>query len=85
MESELKCPAFSKPGDIWLLGDRKVNLVCTDAPYFVNLQNKSGTIANNNLGDKEAYEFLMKVFTNFKNAMAKDASIYEFYAIVLLK
>ena len=63
-----------------LLGDTKVNLVCTDAPYFVNLQNKSGTIANDNLDDKEAYEFLMKAFTNFKNAMAKDASIYEFYA-----
>ena len=63
-----------------LLGDTKVNLVCTDAPYFVNLENKSGKIANDNLNDKEAYEFLMKVFTNFKNAMSKAASIYEFYA-----
>ena len=63
-----------------LLGDTKVNLVCTDAPYFVELKNKSGTIANDNLDDKQAYEFLLKVFTNFKNAMAKDASIYEFYA-----
>ena len=63
-----------------LLGDTKVNLVCTDAPYFVNLSNKSGKIANDNLDDKAAYEFLMKAFTNFKNAMAKDASIYEFYA-----
>ena len=63
-----------------LLGETRVNLVCTDAPYFVNLENKSGKIANDNLSDKEAYEFLMKVFTNFKNAMSKDASIYEFYA-----
>lgn len=63
-----------------LLGGTKVNLVCTDAPYFVNLKNKSGTIANDNLNDKEAYDFLMKVFSNFKEAMAKDASIYEFYA-----
>ena len=63
-----------------LLGDTKVNLVCTDAPYFVALKNKSGTIANDDLNDKQAYEFLMKCFTNFKNAMAKDASIYEFYA-----
>ena len=63
-----------------LLGETKVNLVCTDAPYFVDLKNKSGTIKNDNLNDKEAYEFLMKVFTNFKDAMAKDASIYEFYA-----
>lgn len=63
-----------------LLGDTKVNLVCTDAPYFVELKNKSGMIANDNLNDKQDYEFLMKVFTNFKNAMAVDASIYEFYA-----
>lgn len=63
-----------------LLGSTKVNLVCTDAPYFVELKNKSGTIKNDNLDDKEAYAFLLKVFTNFKNAMAKDASIYEFYA-----
>lgn len=63
-----------------LLGDTKVNLVCTDAPYFVELKNKSGTIANDDLNNKQAYEFLMKVFTNFKNAMALDASIYEFYA-----
>ena len=62
------------------LGDTKVNLVCTDAPYFVNLENASGKIRNDNLDDKSAYEFLMKVFTNFKEAMASDASIYEFYA-----
>ena len=63
-----------------LLGDTKVNLVCTDAPYFVNLESTSGKIKNDNLDDKSAYEFLIKVFTNFKNAMSKDASIYEFYA-----
>ena len=63
-----------------LLGETKANLVCTDAPYFVELKNKSGTIANDNLNDKQGYEFLLKVFTNFKNAMALDASIYEFYA-----
>lgn len=63
-----------------LLGGVKVNLVCTDAPYFVNLENASGKIKNDNLDDKSAYEFLMKVFTNFKNSMALDASFYEFYA-----
>lgn len=63
-----------------LLGDTKVNLVCTDAPYFVNLESTSGKIANDDLSDKEGYEFLMKAFTNFHEVMAKDASIYEFYA-----
>lgn len=63
-----------------LLNNKKVNLVCTDAPYFVELKSKSGTITNDDLTDKQAYEFLLKCFTNFKNAMARDASIYEFYA-----
>jgi len=63
-----------------LLGEEKVNLVCTDAPYFVNLDSASGKIKNDDLDDKSAYEFLMKVFANFKNAMSRDASIYEFYA-----
>lgn len=63
-----------------LLGDTKVNLICTDAPYFVNLENASGKIANDNLKGKQAYEFLMKCFSNFRGAMADDASIYEFYA-----
>ncbi|WP_071705068.1 site-specific DNA-methyltransferase [Murdochiella vaginalis] len=63
-----------------LLGEIKVNLVCTDAPYFVNLESKSGKIKNDDLSDKEAYAFLMKAFTNFKEAMTIDASIYEFYA-----
>ena len=63
-----------------LLGNTKVNLVCTDAPYFVNLESASGKIKNDDLDDKSAYEFLMRVFTNFKAAMSKDASIYEFYA-----
>lgn len=63
-----------------LLGDVKINLVCTDAPYFVNLESTSGKIKNDDLNDKEAYEFLMKVYKCVHDAMAKDASIYEFYA-----
>ena len=63
-----------------LLGDTKVNLIMTDAPYFVDATNASGKIKNDDLKGKEAYEFLMKVFSCFKDAMAKDASIYEFYA-----
>ena len=63
-----------------LLGDVKVNLVCTDAPYFVNLESTSGKIINDDLNDKEAYAFLMKAFTCFRNALADDGSIYEFYA-----
>ena len=63
-----------------LLGDEKVNLVCTDPPYLVNLESASGKIKNDDLNDKEGYEFLLQALTNCKNSMAKDASIYVFYA-----
>jgi len=63
-----------------LLGDTKVNLVCTDPPYMVALESTSGKIKNDDLNDKDAYEFLMKAFTCFHDAMARDASIYVFYA-----
>lgn len=63
-----------------LLEDKKVNLVCTDPPYMVDLDSASGKIKNDNLKDKEAYEFLLGAFNNFKESMSNDASIYIFYA-----
>jgi DNA modification methylase len=63
-----------------LLGDTKVNLVCTDAPYFVARQSSSGMVTNDDLNDKDAYDFLMKAFHGMYESMADDASIYEFYA-----
>ncbi|KRN88720.1 site-specific DNA-methyltransferase [Ligilactobacillus ceti] len=63
-----------------LLEDKKVNLVCTDPPYMIDLDSASGKIKNDNLKDKEAYEFLLKAFNNFKETMSTDASIYIFYA-----
>lgn len=63
-----------------LLGDTKVNLVCTDPPYLVALESSVGKIANDDLDDEKGYTFLKTAFDNFKEAMAKDASIYIFYA-----
>lgn len=63
-----------------LLGGVKVNLVCTDPPYFVNLDSASGKITNDDLNDRDAVAFLMNAFSCFHDAMAKDASIYVFYA-----
>ena len=63
-----------------LLGKEKVNLVCTDPPYLVNLESTSGKIKNDNLSDEEGYKFLRAAFEQFHEAMAKDASIYVFYA-----
>lgn len=63
-----------------LLGDTKVNLVCTDPPYLVNLESTSGKIKNDDLDDEKGYEFLKSAFERFHENMAKDASIYIFYA-----
>lgn len=63
-----------------LLGDTKVNLVCTDPPYLVNLESTSGKIKNDDLDDEKGYEFLKSAFERFKDSMSKDASIYVFYA-----
>jgi DNA modification methylase len=63
-----------------LLGDTRVNLVCTDPPYLVRLESSVGKIANDDLNDRDGYEFLLKAFNCFHDAMAPDASIYVFYA-----
>lgn len=63
-----------------LLGDTKVNLVCTDPPYLVQLESTSGKIKNDDLDDENGYKFLKSAFERFRENMAKDASIYVFYA-----
>lgn len=63
-----------------LLGEKNVNLVCTDPPYLVALESTVGKIKNDDLSDEEGYKFLLSAFDRFHEAMAKDASIYVFYA-----
>ena len=63
-----------------LLGEDKVNLVCTDPPYLVKLNSTSGTIKNDDLNDEEGLKFLKGAFSCMHDSMAKDASIYVFYA-----
>lgn len=63
-----------------LLNGEKVNLVLSDPPYMVDLENGSGKILNDNLNDERGEEFLDAAFSEFAKAMATDASIYIFYA-----
>ena len=63
-----------------LLGEDRVNLVCTDSPYLVKLNSTSGTIKNDDLNDEEGLKFLKEAFSCMHDSMAKDASIYVFYA-----
>ena len=63
-----------------LLCGEKVQLIISDPPYFVNAENSSGKILNDNLNEVDGLNFLDAAFKNFSQAMANDASIYIFYA-----
>ncbi|MBE5825281.1 MAG: site-specific DNA-methyltransferase [Butyrivibrio sp.] len=63
-----------------LLKGVQPNLICTDPPYLVALDSSVGKIKNDDLDDEKGYEFLKSAFVNFHDFMAKDASIYIFYA-----
>ncbi|MGI6383220.1 MAG: site-specific DNA-methyltransferase [Tissierellaceae bacterium] len=100
VDEELKEPAISKLGDLWLLGrhrlicgdstteetykvlmdGKKANLTVTDPPYNVAYEAKAGTIQNDDMKDKDFYNFLLAAFKNMFNVMENDASIYVFHA-----
>ena len=63
-----------------LLRGDKVQLVLTDPPYLVDVENRSGKILNDDLNEADGLKFLTAAFENFRNSMARDASIYVFYA-----
>lgn len=63
-----------------LLDDRKANLVVTDPPYNVDVEETAGKILNDNMSDGDFYQFLFSMFTQVENHMEDDASIYVFHA-----
>lgn len=63
-----------------LLDDRKANLVVTDPPYNVDVEETAGKILNDNMSDGDFYQFLLTMFTQVENHMEDDASIYVFHA-----
>jgi len=63
-----------------LMDNRKANLVVTDPPYNVNYEAQAGKIKNDNMEDNEFYTFLLDSFTNMKEWMGRDSSIYVFHA-----
>lgn len=63
-----------------LLDDRKANLVVTDPPYNVDVEETAGKILNDNMSDGDFYQFLLSMFTQVENHMEDNASIYVFHA-----
>ena len=100
VDSELKQPVFSKPGDIWHLGKNRVicgdstkketyerlmegvkaNLVLTDPPYNVDVQETAGKIMNDNMSDADFYNFLLAAYQCMHDNLADDGSIYVWHA-----
>ena len=63
-----------------LLGDKKANLVVTDPPYNVNVEETAGKIKNDDMSDTDFFQFLFNMFVNVERSMEDDASIYVFHA-----
>ena len=63
-----------------LMDGKKANLVLTDPPYNVNVEEAAGKIKNDNMSDEDFYKFLFAAFVNIEQNMAADASIYVFHA-----
>ena len=59
---------------------RKANLVLTDPPYNVDVEETAGKIKNDNMADEDFYRFLFAAFVNMEQNMEDDASIYVFHA-----
>ena len=100
VEEELKRPAVSRPGDLWMLGrhrvfcgdatlpesyeevmdGRKANIVLTDPPYNVDVEETAGKIMNDSMADGDFYEFLLSAFRCMHGSLAGDGSIYVWHA-----
>lgn len=63
-----------------LMDGKKANLVLTDPPYNVNVEETAGKIKNDNMPDDKFYQFLFSAFVNMEQNMETDASIYVFHA-----
>ena len=63
-----------------LMEGKRANLVLTDPPYNVNVEETAGKIKNDNMPDADFYNFLFCAFVNMEQNMEQDASIYVFHA-----
>lgn len=63
-----------------LMEGRRANLVLTDPPYNVNVEETAGKIQNDNMPDEDFYKFLFAAFVNMEQNMENDASLYVFHA-----
>lgn len=63
-----------------LMDGKRANLVLTDPPYNVDVEESAGKIKNDNMSADDFYKFLFAMFVNVEQNMEGDASIYVFHA-----
>ena len=63
-----------------LMDGEKANLVLTDPPYNVDVEETAGKIMNDNMGDTEFYNFLLSAYRCMHANLADDGSIYVWHA-----
>lgn len=63
-----------------LMEGKRANMVLTDPPYNVDVEETAGKIKNDNMPDEDFYKFLFAMFVNVEQNMERDASIYVFHA-----
>lgn len=63
-----------------LMDGEKANLVLTDPPYNVDVEETAGKIMNDNMGDAEFYNFLLSAYRCMHANLADDGSIYVWHA-----
>ena len=63
-----------------LMDGQKANLVVTDPPYNVNVEETAGKILNDNMEDGDFYNFLLSAYKCMYENLADDGSIYVWHA-----
>ncbi len=63
-----------------LMDGQQANLVLTDPPYNVDVEETAGKIMNDNMGDAEFYDFLLSAYRCMHANLADDGSIYVWHA-----
>ena len=63
-----------------LMDGQKANLVLTDPPYNVDVEETAGKIMNDNMSDSDFYSFLLSAYKCMYDSLADDGSIYVWHA-----
>ncbi len=63
-----------------LMDGQKANLVLTDPPYNVDVEETAGKIMNDNMSDSDFYNFLLSAYQCMYDSLADDGSIYVWHA-----